>query len=272
MSRPIPAGVIERLLANMAAAGRDIGEHTQLRPVSLYNDPVRYAREMERLFRGLPIVVAHSGQLPDPGDFVSHDKLGVPLIIARGKSGQVAAFHNICRHRASVVETAARGQRGSFMCPYHNWTYALDGALLHIPDEASFDKLDKSQLGLRPVTVAEKYGLIFVRLAPGPPIDVDAWLGRVAPELPLMRLAEHREFRTLATPLKCNWKVMMEGSLETYHFNFLHTRPAVRGDVHHLRRLRTASAFLPAQAQSAGKSGGWRRPAQVRPAELLHFS
>jgi phenylpropionate dioxygenase-like ring-hydroxylating dioxygenase large terminal subunit len=226
MAVELPAGLVDRLAANLRNQSKDVISAVHSRPVRDYLDPDLYARELQKLYHELPIVVAHSSQLAQAGDFITHDRLGVPLIIARTRSGAVAAFRNICRHRAAMVEGAACGHRSSFNCPYHNWSYGLDGALLHIPDAASFDADEVRGRGLRPVAVAEKHGLIFVRITAGPPIDLDAFLGDIGPELELMRVADHRHFSHRQTPLACNWKVMLEGSLETYHFNFLHAASA----------------------------------------------
>ncbi len=226
MAASLPAGIVERLSANLRSRTKDVLKEVHSRPISNYVDKALYLREVDRLFRHLPIVVAHSSQLRNPGDFVTHEKLGIPIIVARTQSGAVAAFRNICRHRASTVESAACGSRRSFICPYHNWTYGLDGSLIHVPDAASFEGQDMSQLGLRRVAVAEKYGLVFVRIADGPPIDLDAFLGDIGTELAMMRVADHHFFSDRNTRLECNWKVMLEGSLETYHFNFLHAKTA----------------------------------------------
>lgn len=226
MGSVIPQGIEARLLANLRTRSKSTSDQIHRRLVSDYTDTGRFSAETQALFKSLPIVVAHSSQLAKPGDFIRHDRLGVPLIISRTRSGEVAAFRNICRHRGATVELEACGNRNNFLCPYHHWTFGLDGKLLHVPDETSFDPAEFQQLGLRPVAVAEKYGLVFVRLSDGPPIDLDAFLGDLAPELEMMQLERHQFFANRDTPLKCNWKVMMEGSLEVYHFKFLHAKSA----------------------------------------------
>ncbi|MFA5631566.1 MAG: aromatic ring-hydroxylating dioxygenase subunit alpha [Porticoccaceae bacterium] len=235
MTSILPEGIQERLLANLRSRTKSTSEQIQRRQVSDYTNTARYEAEVSSLFERLPIVVAHSSQLAKPGDFVRYDRLGVPLIISRTEKGDVAAFRNICSHRGATVENHSSGNRHNFLCPYHHWTFGLDGTLKHVPDETSFDSEEFRQLGLRPVAVAEKYGLIFVRLSDGPAIDVDAFLGDMAPELESLKLDQHQFFADRDTHLKCNWKVMMEGSLEVYHFKFLHAKSA-------------ASQFLPMTA------------------------
>jgi len=226
MESALPEDVLGRLLGNLRTKSKSTSDQIHKRAVRDYIDPERYSAECRSLFRDLPIVAAHSSQLAKPGDFIRHDRLGVPLILCRTESGEVAAFRNICSHRGATVAVEARGNRNNFICPYHHWTFALDGRLLHVPDESSFDAEEFHRLGLRRVAVAEKHGLVFVRLSDGPPIDLDTFLGEVAPELETMHLEQHQFFADRDTQLKCNWKIMMEGSLEVYHFKFLHAKSA----------------------------------------------
>ncbi len=224
----LPDGIVDRLLRNEREGLREFGLLVRSRAVRDYLDPERFAQEMSRLFHATPILVCHSSRLSTPGDFVTHDRLGVPLLLVRQTDGGVGAFINICRHRAAAVEAAACGHRSSFLCPYHHWTYGIDGALQHIADGAGFAGVDPSQLGLRRVAVAEQHGLVFVRIADGPAIDLDQFLGPIAADLDRLGVSRHRYFHARDTALGCNWKVQMEGSLETYHFGFLHAGSAGR--------------------------------------------
>lgn len=216
--------MLQRLAENIRSNDKSLGHSDGIRRVSEYTDPARYKLEVDRLFSRLPIVVAHRSQLPNPGDFITHDLLGKPLLIARDQSGQVNAFINLCRHRSAIVETKSCGNKKMFQCPYHAWTYNLDGSLADVPERGSFD-MDLTGRGLRSVACAEKHGLIFVSLE-SPTIDLDAFLGDFGAELDLFRTADHKFFSGRETPLKCNWKLMMEGSLEVYHFKFLHSESA----------------------------------------------
>ncbi|MET0659951.1 MAG: aromatic ring-hydroxylating dioxygenase subunit alpha, partial [Steroidobacteraceae bacterium] len=222
------AGITERLVLHQRHRTKDMGPAVHSRPVRDYTDPARYAREVQALFRELPIVLAHSSQIPNPGDFLTDDRLGVPILIARTEGGSVAAHLNVCPHRSAIVEREPCGHRSHFTCPYHSWMYALDGRLLRMTDGGAFEGLEPPPSGLTPVAVAEKYGLIFVRVAPGPPLDIEAFLGPMAQELEALDIGGHRYFATKQTQLTCNWKVMQEGSLETYHFNGVHTQSIAR--------------------------------------------
>jgi phenylpropionate dioxygenase-like ring-hydroxylating dioxygenase large terminal subunit len=226
MESILPEGIVERLWDNLQTRSKSTSDQIHSRAVADYLSSDRFFAEKDKLFRKLPIVVAHSSQLPNPGDFIRHDRLGMPLVISRTRSGEVAAFRNICSHRAATVAPQWKGNCHHFICPYHHWTFDLDGTLKHVPDETSFDAGEFDALALKPIAVVEKFGLIFVRLEGDHEIDIDAFLGQVAPELEGLQLERHNFFADRDTPLDCNWKVMMEGSLEVYHFKFLHAQSA----------------------------------------------
>ena len=180
---------LERLLNLMRTNTRDDAPGLSHAPVREYFDPARYDREIALLFRRLPVVVAFSGQLRQPGDFVTHNDTGQPILVVRDTDGVLRAFLNVCRHRSASVETkACGGGKRAFVCPYHGWSYDLTGRLLGITDGAAFGDVDRARFGLRPLAVAEKYGLVWVvptALEAGQDagLDIDAYLGRVAPEL-----------------------------------------------------------------------------------------
>ena len=132
-------------------------------PVAAYSDPARARLELERLFRGLPLFMGLSSRLPGPGDYLSEEIAGVPVLLVRDREGKLRAFANICRHRGAPVASGC-GTARSFSCPYHGWTYGLDGKLVGIPHEQSFGGVDKATHGLQPLPAGERYGLMVVRL------------------------------------------------------------------------------------------------------------
>ena len=92
---------------------------------------------------------------------MAREAAGTPLIVVRGKDGKARAFKNACRHRGTQL-TSGTGCAGAFVCPYHGWSYSLDGELLGIPHNDGFPDVEKSKLGLAEVTVIEKHGLIYI--------------------------------------------------------------------------------------------------------------
>ena len=180
---------IERMLKMVRTNTRDDGPGISHTSVEEYFDQSRYDREVALLFRHHPIVVGFSAQLRKPGDFVTHDETGQPILVARGTDGKLRAFLNVCRHRSASVETKPCGSgKRAFVCPYHGWSYDLTGRLVGITDSAWFGEIDKATHGLRPLAVAEKYGMVWVvptALEDGKDagFDIDSYLGAVVPDL-----------------------------------------------------------------------------------------
>ena len=143
MSDPLSAAMAQRLEAHVRGRAKDCGAVVGSRPVTDYTDRSRFELEMRALFHELPIVIAHSSQLPAAGDFITDNRLGVPLLLTRTEAGTVAAHLNVCPHRGAIVETAACGRRSHFECPYHSWSFGLDGSLRGITDAESFAGMDK---------------------------------------------------------------------------------------------------------------------------------
>jgi phenylpropionate dioxygenase-like ring-hydroxylating dioxygenase large terminal subunit len=190
--------------------------------VSDYTCPKQAAAEQEKFFRNGPVNVGLSCLLPKPGDFMTLDETGVPVLLVRRDDGSLGAFLNVCRHRGSRVAEGC-GNAKLFTCPYHAWTYGTDGKLRGRPDERSFAGFDKETNGLRALPVVEKYGMIWMASTPGACIDVDAVLGGAERDLASYRLDTYHHYETRTLRQKLNWKVVVDTFLETYHLQFLHT-------------------------------------------------
>jgi phenylpropionate dioxygenase-like ring-hydroxylating dioxygenase large terminal subunit len=190
---------------------------------SVYTDPDRLEQEVATLFRGHPLVVGLSADLPATGDYVATEAAGVPLLLVRGEDAEVRGFLNICRHRGGRVATG-RGRPGrAFKCPYHSWAYDLNGDLLGQPlARDAFEGLDRDRLGLLPVPVAERFGLIFARVGGNAPIDVAAELGGVGPEIGELGLDGYLFFDERSGVFDANWKLIYDTFLESYHIFSLH--------------------------------------------------
>ncbi len=138
-------------------------------PAWTYRDPEFFALERDRVFAPAWQVVCHVSDVPGPGDWHTLDTLGESVIVVRGKDRVLRAFTNVCRHRGSRVVDGASGCAKKLVCPYHAWTYDLDGTLAGVPDSASYPGLDKRRHGLAPVSMEVWRGFIFVRLKDGNP-------------------------------------------------------------------------------------------------------
>jgi choline monooxygenase len=219
--------------AAVAGKARQRGEATSV-PVERYRDPARAAAELA-LLRRHPIAVAPSASLAAPGDWLSTRVHGVPLLLARDRAGALHAHLNVCRHRGAIVapeETAGTG-KARFVCPYHAWTYDAGGRQIGRPWPDEFPQVACAEdADLVPVPVAERLGLVWVvptgRLA----FDWSAWFGPFGDELAGLgydaRAASPHARRFAQAS---NWKLVLEGNLETYHFQYAH-RTTIAGLFH----------------------------------------
>lgn len=214
--------LIRRVQANIAANSFDMG-HGGALEVGRYLDPDRLARERDVLFRRHPILVGVSSQLRRPGDWIQHRLTGVPILIVRQEDGGIRAFINTCRHRGvELVQGAAGHARRAFVCPYHAWTYGLDGDLKSVTHPDGFPDLDTRCRGLAELPSAEGHGLIFVRPSPGDPIDLDAWLGDIARDFDSFGFHDDVLYAPRTFDKAIDWKLFFDTSLEGYHFRHAH--------------------------------------------------
>jgi len=210
--------MIRRVLAHLEQRTTDTdpsGRPTHL-PVAAYADAA------VELFRRTPIAVGHVAQLPQPGDFFTHDAAGLPLLVARGDDGRIRAFLNVCRHRGTRVEGAPCGHKKAFVCPYHAWSYARDGRLLGIPHESGFAGIDRDERGLVAVPCDEAAGLIFV--CPDAPFDAAAYLSPVLDDLLGFGIASGHVYAPRAFTKQLSWKLAIDIFLEAYHLRSAHGR------------------------------------------------
>jgi phenylpropionate dioxygenase-like ring-hydroxylating dioxygenase large terminal subunit len=229
MDQATNLALIDRILGNLEAGRREEAAALGGAAVADYVSAERDAWEREALFRRAPLILAHGGELPAPGDFVTHDLAGVPVLLARGREGRVRAFLNVCRHRGSRLVAAARGGvRRGFTCPYHAWAYGLDGRLSGTGDESAFAGLDLGARGLVELPAAERHGLVWVRPSPARAgeedgaIDMDGFLGGLALDFAAWGLAETVHHAPEHLPGRMNWKVMVDTFLEDTHFRWVH--------------------------------------------------
>jgi choline monooxygenase len=165
--------------------------------------------------------VGHEAMAPNPGDYLAEEIGGAPVVVVRNAEGGMAAFHNVCRHRAGALVGDGAGNCGeAFTCRYHGWRYALDGRLRAATDFGSAPGFDPRQYGLFPVKVETWRGLVFVNLdlAADPLAEALGPLAAAwAADLPSYPLTERRTHH-----IGCNWKTYVENYLEGYHLPMVH--------------------------------------------------
>ena len=211
-----------RLLAHVDNGTTDSGEDVKYVPVENYLDPVRWRREMDVIFKRLPLMLAFTCEMRERGSYKSVDVVGVPVLIVRGEDGLVRAFVGVCSHRGTVLTEEGKGRCEQFTCPYHGWTYNDRGALIGVAGRRKFGDIVTASRGLIELPSAERAGLIFVSLTPGATIDLEEYLGGMLPELESFGFANWHMYKQNELPTS-NWKVAHDGYLEGYHFSVLHS-------------------------------------------------
>lgn len=191
---------------------RRIPGHSLEQP--FYTDPEIFQLDLDRIFYTDWLYATPACALPKPGSYVTHRVGAYALVLVRGQDGTIRAFHNTCRHRGSVICKAASGHVPKLVCPYHQWTYELDGSLLWARDMGP--EFDASKHGLKPVHCRELAGLVYICLAEQAP-DFDAFATLAAPYLAPHDLAEAKIAHQSTIVENGNWKLVWENNRECYH-------------------------------------------------------
>ncbi len=210
-------------LAQALADGENrTGTETRYVPASVYTDPAHFAREKTALFDRLPQVLCASALIPDPGMAVPHDATGRPLLITRDGDGKAHVFLNVCKHRGTrLVEGGEVQCAKRLVCPYHAWTYKLDGQLLALPRPETFPGMDKSDYGLSELPSCEAGGLIW--FSPREEADFSHAI-TLGEDFDRFNMRESFLFRRKMHSVAGNWKLIMDAFLESYHVLRLHAK------------------------------------------------
>ena len=193
-------------------------------PSPWYTDERVFRLEQETVFSNSWQVAARIDQFTKPGDFVTTEIAGEPLVIVSGSDNELRGFFNVCRHHAAAVMTDAEGHANQMRCPYHGWTYSLEGELKGTPDFSDVCSFDRSENGLLPVRIATWEKWIFARLTYEGDQSVESFLGRdLIDQIQAINLSNLHWFQRRRYILDCNWKVFVDNYLDGgYHVPHLH--------------------------------------------------
>lgn len=191
-------------------------------PSSWYTDARVAELERQRVFGGTWQVVGRTDQVAEPGQYLTADIAGEPVLVTRGRDGVLRGFFNVCRHHAAAVMTEPCGRAERLRCPYHGWTYGLDGQLLSAPQFEGALRFELAGNSLVPVHVGEWESFLFVHLG-SDPVPLQSYLGEMIPQFAPLGLANLTFVERREWTIGCNWKVFVDNYLDGgYHIPYLH--------------------------------------------------
>lgn len=193
------------------------------RPNAIFTGRQRFEAEQAGIFRRYPVPVTLSALLPEPGMVVAHEGYGIPLLISRTRSGEIRAFINACQHKGSkLLEDCEVRKGGRLACPYHAWTYGIDGKLIGVARGEAFANLDKEERGLAELQAREWGGVVYVKLDRDGEADWSQLSTEIADDFTALGIPGAHVYGRRTFDLKANWKVVLEPFLEGYHVQRLH--------------------------------------------------
>jgi Rieske 2Fe-2S family protein len=229
MRDEVVRSVLERLLSAIDDPQAHGPSRTTILDLDRYVRPDELAREEAILFKRRPIVVAHASSLVAHGSFVTDEIAGTPLLVVKDQD-RVRVFVNACRHRGARLTQAPCGAAKLLTCPYHAWSYKLDGSLMRVPHEEVFGgDLDKSTLGLLELPSEVRHGLVWACLDASVKIDVAAFLGpTLEDDWAAFGLDRYVERGVQVHTRRANWKLVVDAFAEGYHLASLHSTSLAR--------------------------------------------
>jgi len=237
-------------------------------PGSWYTNEDLHQLELRAVFGASWQMVGRLDQLAEPGCFVTAQVGREPIVVVRGGDGALRAFFNVCRHHAAEVATLAQGRAAALRCPYHGWTYALDGSLRGAPEFEGVRDFDKSRSGLIPVRVDTWENFVFVNLSAGGPA-LREFIGSMTEGVAKLNLSSLRFFERRTYTMKCNWKVYVDNYLDGgYHVPHLHKGLSSVLDYGEYRIVTDGRYCL---QHSPMKSGSNEEVAAVRRGEMAYY-
>lgn len=193
------------------------------RPVSIFLSQERFDAEQAQIFKKRAIPLTISALLPEPGMAMGHESTGLPLIVSRDREGKAHVFLNACQHKgAKLLETCEPVKSGRMTCPYHAWTFGVDGKLIGVARAETFINLDKSKRNLAELSSKEQGGIIWVMLDRHAEPDFSSLVPELGEDLDALELGTAHVYGRKSFDVNANWKLVLEPFLEGYHVQRLH--------------------------------------------------
>lgn len=191
-------------------------------PQAMYTSPEHFAHEWDRVLGRTWMLVMREADIPAPGDYRVVDLHGESIVVVRDQQGKVGAFFNVCRHRGTRLCDGPNGRFGPLIqCPYHAWTYGLDGRLVGVPDIKEMEGFDKNDFPLHPCALALWEGFVFLNLARDPKPFEEA-LPMLVGRLGAWKIPSLVTLRRIEYDVRANWKLIHQNYSECYHCAPLH--------------------------------------------------
>ena len=206
-------------------------------PQKYFVSPEMFAEEQKNIFSKQWLSVGHQSQIPDAGDYVVQQVIGESLIVIRDKSGEIRGFFNVCRHRGTRLKEDASGHASAIQCPYHAWTYGLDGRLIGAPHMDEVPGFNKAEYSLHLVNLGVWEGFIFINLNDGEArlrseptarqrsgdfISLKRWVAPLNGKFSHWNMSILRPAKRIEYDVRANWKLMFENYSECYHCPGVH--------------------------------------------------
>ena len=224
MNKTAQAGPVFRKTADTLAAG------AKTLPQQYFVSENIFKEEQTKLFARQWVLVGHQSQIANAGDYFTAQVASESVIVVRDQRSSIRGFYNVCRHRGTRLCQDSSGQVRAIQCPYHSWTYALDGRLIGAPHMDEVPGFDKANYSLRPVKLALWEGFIFVNLAParnasterGGYMPLEEWFAPLAGKFAHWNLPALRSAKRIEYDVRANWKLIFENYSECYHCPGMH--------------------------------------------------
>jgi len=220
LSQTIATPVFQKTAETFAAGAKTLAQQ-------YFVSPEVFAEEQDRIFSKQWVLVGHQSALAEAGDYFVAEVASESLIIVRDKGGELHGFYNVCRHRGTRLREDKNGHLSAIQCPYHAWTYGLDGRLIGAPHMDQVPGFDKTDYSLHALNLALWEGFIFVNLADastqrGGYMSLEKWFAPLAGKFSHWNLPKLRAAKRIEYDVKANWKLMFENYSECYHCPGVH--------------------------------------------------